>query len=104
MVVSYLIAQLPLKWYIVFLDNLFTNVKLLRYIRACGQGAISIYIVKSGILKRFCKMKKKDASKDKIPQGTLFIKPFKDNLVNFIARKDNALVLFISMVNDGSQV
>jgi len=78
-------AQLPLKGYLVFLDNLFINVKLLCYIKACKWGAISIYIAKSGLLKRFCGMKKEDASKDKIPWGTLFIKPFKDNLINFIA-------------------
>jgi hypothetical protein len=47
---------------------------------------------------------KKDASKDKIPWGTLFTKPFKDNLINFMAWKDNALVLFMSIVDDGSQV
>ena len=49
-------------------------------------------------------MKKEDASKDKIPQGTLFIEPSKDNLINFIAWKDNALVLFMSTIDDGSQV
>ena len=49
-------------------------------------------------------MKKEDASKDKIPWGTLFIKPFKDNLINFIAQKDNALVLFMSIVDNRSQV
>ena len=49
-------------------------------------------------------MKKEDASKDKILWGTLFIEPFKDNLINFIAWKDNALVLFISTIDDGSQV
>jgi hypothetical protein len=97
-------AQLPPRGYIVYLDNLFTNIKLLRYMRARGWGAIGIYTAKSGILKRFCEMKKEDASKDKIPWGTLFIEPFKDNLINFMAWKDNALVLFMSTVDDGSQV
>jgi hypothetical protein len=49
-------------------------------------------------------MKKEDASKDKIPWGTLFIEPFEDNLINFMAWKDNALVLFMSIVDNGSQV
>jgi hypothetical protein len=103
-VVAHLMAQLPPKGYLVFLDNLFTNVKLLRYMRARGWGAIGTCTAKSGILKRFCEMKKEDASKDKIPWGTLFTEPSEDNLINFMAWKDNALVLFMSTVDDGSQV
>ena len=49
-------------------------------------------------------MKKEDSQKDKIPWGTLFIEPSEDGLINFIAWKDNALVLFMSTVDDGSQV
>jgi hypothetical protein len=103
-VVAHLIAQLPTNYYIVFLDNLFTNVKLLRYIRARGWGVTGICTAKSGILKRFCDIKKEESRKDKIPWGTLFIEPLKDGLINFIAWKDNALVLFMSIVNNGSQV
>jgi hypothetical protein len=49
-------------------------------------------------------MKKDDSRKDKIPWGTLFTEPSDNGLINFIAWKDNALVLFISTVDDGSQV
>ena len=52
--------------YVIYLDNLFSNVKLLRYGRARGWGVISIYTAKSGILKQFCTMNEKDKNKDEI--------------------------------------
>ena len=45
------------KGYIAYLDNLFTNIKLLKYGRERGWGIIGIYTTKSGIIKRFSKMK-----------------------------------------------
>ena len=49
-------------------------------------------------------MKTKDKKKDEIPWGSLFTEPLYDNLINYIAWKDNALVLFMSTVNDGKQM
>ena len=68
-VVAHLMATLPRNRddYIVYLDNLFTNVKLLRYRRARGWGVTGTYTAKSGILKQFCTMKEKDKKKDEIP-------------------------------------
>ena len=96
-------AKLPREgWgYIAYLDNLFTNVKLLKYGRERGWGITGICTAKSGIIKKFSKMKEQDKKKDVILWGTLYIEPSVDNLINYIAWKDNALVLFMSTVNDG---
>ena len=53
-------TTLPIKGrdHIIYLDNLFTNVKLLKYGRERGWGVIGTYIGKSGIIKEFCEMKK----------------------------------------------
>ena len=45
------------KGYIVYLDNLFTNVKLLIYGRERGWGVIGTCIGKSGIVKKFSEIK-----------------------------------------------
>ena len=66
--------------HIVYLDNLFTNVKLLRYRRERGWGVTGTCTAKSRILKRFCEIKKKDKKKDKILWGTLYIEPSDDTL------------------------
>ena len=61
-------ATLPSKGrgYIAYLDNLFTNVKLLKYGRERGWGIIGICTAKSGIIKKFNKMKEQDKKKDMI--------------------------------------
>ena len=78
-------------------------MKLLRYGRVREWGVIGTYTAKSGILKQFCIMKEKDKKKDEIPWGTLYTEPLNDNKINYIAWKDNALILFISIVNDTTQ-
>ena len=87
--------------YIAYLDNLFTNVKLLRFGRKRGWGITGTATGKSGIIKKFSDMKTQDKKKDEIPWGTLYTEPSTDNLINYIAWKDNALVLFMPTVNDG---
>ena len=58
-VIVYLIAILSKneKRYIIYLDNLFTNIKLLIYRRKKGQEVIKTYTKKSGIIKKFSKIK-----------------------------------------------
>lgn len=104
-VVAHLMASLPNqgKGFLVYLDNLFTNVKLLRYGRERGWGATGTCTAKSGILKRFCDMKKEDTRKDAIPWGTLHAEPTEDEKINMFAWKDNALVLFMSTAEDGEE-
>ncbi|PVH67275.1 hypothetical protein DL98DRAFT_444055, partial [Cadophora sp. DSE1049] len=51
---------------------------------------------KSGILKRFSKIKAEDTQKDKIPWGTLYTEATENNLINMITWKNNTLVLSIS--------
>jgi hypothetical protein len=101
-VAAHLMAQLPTSGNVVYLDNLFTNTRLLKYGRTKGWGATGTCTAKSGTLKLFGQKKKKDATKDEIPWGTLWTEPTEDNLVNLMAWKDNALVLFMSTVDDGS--
>lgn len=72
--------------------------------REKGWGATGTCTAKSGIIKKFSKMKKQDKSKDTIPWGTLYTEPSEDNLINFIAWKDNALVLFMSTVDEGKEL
>ena len=52
-------AILPSKGrgYIAYLDNLFINIKLLKYGKERGWGITGIYTAKSGIIKKFSKMK-----------------------------------------------
>ena len=52
-------AILPRKGrvYIAYLDNLFTNVKLLKYGRERGWGIIKTATGKSGIVKKFSDIK-----------------------------------------------
>jgi hypothetical protein len=87
------------KGYLAFLDNLFTNVKLLKYSRAKGWSIIGTASGKSGIYKDFIVKKTEDAKKDQIPWGTLYSKPSEDSLINYFAWKDNALVLFMSTIS-----
>ena len=46
-------------------------------------------------------MKEQDKKKDVILQGTLYIEPLVNNLINYIIWKDNVLILFMSTINDG---
>lgn len=101
-VVAYLMDRLPDHGtgHIVYLDNLFTNIKLLQYGRKRGWGATGTYTAKSGILKKFSEMKAQDAKKDEIPWGKLWVAATPDNLINIMAWKDNALVLSMSTASD----
>ena len=85
--------------YIVYLDNLFTSLPLLKYLRSRGQGATRTAYTNSGILKEYVDLKAMDKKRDQIPWGTLYHAPIEDNLVNQIAQKDNALVLYQSIVD-----
>ena len=101
-VVAHLMDRLPDhgQGHIVYLDNLFTNIKLLKYGRERGWGATGTCTAKSGILKKFSQMKAEDAKKDEIPWGKLWVAATPDNLINMMAWKDNALVLSMSTASD----
>ncbi|CZR51599.1 uncharacterized protein PAC_01476 [Phialocephala subalpina] len=98
-IVAHLVQQIPQAGYILYLDNLFTNVKLLTYMRKRGVGITGTCTAKSGTLKEFIDIKKKDTKKDTIPWGGLFYEPSPNGEIMLIAWKDNALVLFITSVN-----
>ena len=66
-VVAELAERLPTKGHIFYFDNLFTNTKLLRFMRERGYRCTGTCIAKSGILAKFAEIKAKDAKKDKIP-------------------------------------
>ena len=53
--------------YTIYLDNLFTNIKLLYDGRERGWEITGTYIGKSGIIKKFNKIKTKDKKRDEIP-------------------------------------
>jgi hypothetical protein len=65
-IVAELANRLPILGHIFYLNDLFTNIKLLRYMRERGFGITGICTAKSGILKDFCEIKAKDIKKDKI--------------------------------------
>ena len=47
---------------------------------------------------KFCEIKATDAKKDAIPWGTLYYEASEDKQIQYVAWKDNALVLFITIV------
>lgn len=97
-VVAELAERLTTRGHIFYLDNLFTNVRLLRFMREKGFGVTGTCTIKLGILAKFAEMKAKDAKKDEIPWGTLFYEASEDEKIQFVAWKDNALVLFMTTV------
>ena len=88
-IVAYLLGLLPVHTdpgrYIVYLDNLFTSLPLLKYLRNKGWGATRTARTNSGILKEYVDLKAADKKSDQIPWGTLYHAPIEDNLVNQIA-------------------
>ena len=63
-----------------------------------GYGVIGTCTFRLRILADFCDKKAKDAKKDEILWGTLFHEPSEDGKIQFVAWKDNALVLFITTI------
>ena len=84
-IVAHLLGLLPTGRYIVYLDNLFTSLPLLKYLRSRGWGATGTARTNSGILKEYVDLKAADKRSDQIPWGTLYHAPIDDNLVNQIA-------------------
>ena len=101
-VVAYLMEYLPHNGYIIYLDNLFTNVKLCRYARERGWGIIGTCTAKSGISKSLVDKKKVEEREKKLAWGTLYTEPSEDNFINFMAWKDNALVLFMTTCDEAT--
>ena len=66
--------------------------------RERGFGVTGTCTAESGILAKFAEMKAKDAKRDEILQGTLFYEASEDEKIQFVAWKDNVLVLFMTTV------
>ena len=88
-IVAYLLGLLPFRIdpgrYVVYLDNLFTSLPLLKYLRSRGWGATGTARTNSGILKEYVDLKAMDKKRDQMPWGILYHAPIEDNLVNQMA-------------------
>lgn len=102
----YLLRLLPKRPYnspyVVYLDNLFTSTKLLKLLRKEGFGATGTARTNSGIYDGFIKKKQFDKAKDIEPWGKLYSAPTTSDDIIQYAWKDNALVLFLSTINDAT--
>ncbi|CAG9950100.1 unnamed protein product [Clonostachys rosea f. rosea IK726] len=103
-VVVDLIKRLPPAIYHVFLDNLFSSPDLFTVLRALNIGATGTCRINSGIFNRLVQLKKADTN-GKLPWhwGQIETVPTPNNKVNQIAWKDNALVLLLSTVYEGTE-
>ncbi|KAJ0168052.1 PiggyBac transposable element-derived protein 4 [Colletotrichum tanaceti] len=98
LVVTSLLALLPLATYHVFLDNLFASVKLFRALRDQKIGATGTCRKDGGIDKTL--VAEKETEGRGIPWGQLHAISTADRQVNQFTWKDNALVLFLTTVFD----
>ncbi|KAF4343858.1 hypothetical protein FBEOM_2191 [Fusarium beomiforme] len=104
-VVAALASKLPAGVYHVFLDNLFSAPDLFVVLGHLGIGATGTCRTNCGLYRQLVKLKAADKTgKSGFAWGQLEAWPTVDNLVNQIAWKDNALVLFLSTVNTGHEV
>ncbi|KZL84279.1 hypothetical protein CI238_13510, partial [Colletotrichum incanum] len=95
-VVTTLITLLQAATYYIFLDNLFSSVRLLRALRKLQVGASGTCRVDSGIDRKL--VAEKDTKGQGIPWGKIHCVPTSDGEVNQFSWKDNALVLFLTTV------
>jgi hypothetical protein len=100
-VVVTLLNLLPKAIYHVFLDNLFPSPSLLRALRKQQIGATGTCRANSGIFRGFVELKATNGKG--LPWGELRVIPTIDGQVNQFAWKDNALVLALSTVYDGTE-
>ncbi|KAI3528196.1 hypothetical protein CABS02_15177 [Colletotrichum abscissum] len=98
LVVTSLLALLPLATYHVFLDNLFASVKLFRALRDPKIGATGTCRKDGGIDKTL--VAERETEGKGIPLGQLHPIPTADGQVKQFTWKDNALVLFLTTVFD----
>lgn len=101
-VVLHLLDRLPPARYYVYIDNLFTSIKLLELLHARGYSATGTYRMNSGVISELVDIKKRDKGKDKLPWGTLISIPTKSSLVNQLGWKDNAFALLMTTVHNES--
>ncbi|KAJ3455260.1 hypothetical protein MRS44_013860 [Fusarium solani] len=103
-VVLDLVLKLPTASYHVFFENLFTTPQLLQALRKQGIAATGTARVNSGIYPPFVVAKTADnTGKLDWPFNRLRAVPTVDDIVNQIAWKDNALVLFMTSYFSGSE-
>ena len=91
-----LLRRLPRQGYHVYIDNLFTSMRFLEFLRKHGYGATGTCRTNSGVLQELINIKKSDTN-DIIPWGTLEIRYTENVMVSQMAWKDNAVVLLMSM-------
>ena len=101
--VLHLLDRLPCARYHVYLDNLFTSVKLLELLRIRGYGATGTCRTNSGVIQELVDIKKASKRKNELPWGTLISMPTKSGLVNQIGWQDSAFALLMSTVEDESK-
>ncbi|KZL82402.1 hypothetical protein CI238_12699, partial [Colletotrichum incanum] len=95
-VVTTLVTLLPAATYYIFLDNLFSSVRLFRALRKLQVGASGTCRVDSGIDREL--VVKKDTKGQGILWGKIHYIPTSDREVNQFSWKDNALMLFLTTV------
>jgi len=100
-VVIALLNLLQKATYHVFLDNLFPTPTLFRILREQQIGATGTCRMNSGIYKGFVTLKSTEGKG--LPWGELRVMPTVDGQVNQFAWKDNALVLALSTVYEGTE-
>jgi hypothetical protein len=81
-VVLHLLKQLPLAWYHVYFNNLFTSHTLIEVLRSEGFSAISTYKTNTGVISELINIKKNNKNKDKMLWRTLISMPIASGLVN----------------------
>ncbi|KAJ3454132.1 hypothetical protein MRS44_018026 [Fusarium solani] len=90
--------------YHVFFDNLFNSPNLLRVLRISGHAGTGTARVNSGIYRPIRQLKKDDTNGARLLRfNEVVAVPTDDNLVNQIAWKDNALVLFMTTLYTGQE-
>jgi hypothetical protein len=83
-VVLHLLDRLPPTRYYIYLDNLFTSIKLLELLRVRGYSAIGTCRTNSSVIQELVDIKKASKGKNELPWGTLVSIPTKSGLVNQI--------------------
>ena len=81
--------------YEIWLDNLFTSIKLLEYLKKTGYGTTETCQINSDICEQFVEKKKIDRKKNVIEWEILFQESTMSNEIIQSAWKNNVLILFL---------
>jgi len=83
------------RFYHLWLDNLFTSINLLRYLRSISVAATGTTRTNSGICKTLIELKSQDKKKDYLPWNHFVEIPDPSGQVNQLAWKDQNLVCIL---------